>query len=191
MPILKPNNNDTRLMLRVQQGDEGAFRQIIDLYQKPILGLCFRYVGNQQDAEEVAQDVFIHLYRSADTYRPTAKLSTYLYRIAVNLSLNRIRDRKRKRFFSLDAMREDLHQEPVHPDDSPEQEMERKETQEQVQRALEQLPENQKTAVVLKRFEGLSYEEIAEVMRCSVSAVESLLHRAKLNLAQSMRKRFQ
>lgn len=176
-------------MLRVQQGDEEAFRQIVELYQKPILSLCFRYVGIQQDAEEVAQDVFIHLYRSAAAYQPTAKLSTYLYRIAVNLSLNRIRDRKRKRFFSLDALREELHQEPVHPDDSPEQEMERKETQDRIQRALDHLPENQKTAVVLKRFEGLSYEEIAEVMHCSVSAVESLLHRAKMNLARSIRQR--
>ncbi|HEX9933735.1 MAG TPA: sigma-70 family RNA polymerase sigma factor, partial [bacterium] len=80
--------DDNQLMLRVQQGDEDAFRRIVEAHQKPILNLCFRFVGNQQDAEEVTQDVFIHLYRSAATYRPSARLSTYLYRIAVNLSLN-------------------------------------------------------------------------------------------------------
>ncbi len=179
--------DDTRLMLRVKNGDEGAFREIIDLYQKPILNLCFRYVGNQQDAEEVAQDVFIHLYRSATTYQPTAKLSTYLYRIAVNLSLNRIRDRKRRRFFSLEALKSGKHNEPASPDESPDLHLERKEMQEKVKEILNSLPENQKTAVLLKRFEGLSYEEIAEVMQCSVSSVESLLHRAKVNLQKKMK----
>jgi RNA polymerase sigma-70 factor (family 1) len=186
-PIQKTAADDTRLMLRVQNGDEAAFREILNLYQRSILNLCFRYVGNQQDAEEVAQDTFIHLYRSAAGYRPTAKLSTYLYRIAVNLSLNRIRDRKRKRLFSLDALKSDRNLEPVHPDGSPEGQMEHKEMQENVRRVLDRLPENQKTAVMLKRFEGLSYDEIAEVMQCSVSAVESLLHRAKMNLRKNLK----
>jgi len=174
--------DDNQLMLRVQQGDEDAFRRIVEAHQKPILNLCFRFVGNQQDAEEVAQDVFIHLYRSAATYRPTARLSTYLYRIAVNLSLNRIRDRKRKRLFSLDALKSDRRLEPTHPDGAPDLILERMELQAQIRKALDSLPESQRTAVVLKRFEGLSYEEIADVMRCSVSAVESLLHRAKVGL---------
>ncbi len=78
-------------MLLVREGDEGAFREIVERYQKQILDLCFRYVRNQADAEEVAMDVFVQLYKSRLTYRPEAKLSTYLYRIAVNLSLNRIR----------------------------------------------------------------------------------------------------
>lgn len=179
--------DDTLLMLRLKKGDEGAFREIIDLYQKPILNLCFRYVANQQDAEEVTQDVFIHLYRSAAKYQPTARLSTYLYRIAVNLSLNRIRDRKRRRVFSLDTMKSERHDEPAAPEASPDTQLEQKEMREKVREILDTLPENQKTAVLLKRFEGLSYDEIAEVMQCSVSSVESLLHRAKVNLQKKLK----
>jgi RNA polymerase sigma-70 factor, ECF subfamily len=178
--------DDAELMDCVRQGDESAFRRIVETHQRQILNLCFRFVANQQDAEEVAQDVFIHLFRSADTYQPTAKLSTYLYRIAVNLSLNRIRDKKRKRLFSLDALKWDKHIEPPHPDGSPEQALERRELETQVRKALDSLPESQRTAVLLKRFEGLSYEEIADVTHSSVSAVESLLHRAKLSLRKKL-----
>jgi RNA polymerase sigma-70 factor (ECF subfamily) len=179
--------DDARLMQRVRQGDEGAFRQVVETHQRQILNLCFRFVANQQDAEEVAQDVFIHLFRSANTYQHTAKLSTFLYRIAVNLSLNRIRDRKRKRLFSLEMLKSEKHFEPPHPDGAPDQELERKELAAEVRKALDKLPESQKTAVVLKRFEGLSYEEIADVMHCSVSAVESLLHRAKIGLKKKLK----
>jgi len=94
--------DDHELMAMVKDGDEKAFRRIVERHNEPILNLCYRYLGNQEDAEEVAQDVFIRMYNAAGSYRPDAKLSTYLYRIAVNLSLNRIRDRKRKRFVSLE-----------------------------------------------------------------------------------------
>lgn len=179
--------DDAQLMQRVAEGDEAAFRLIVETHQRQILNLCYRFVANQQDAEEVAQDVFIHLFRSAKTYKPTAKLSTYLYRIAVNLSLNRIRDRKRKRMFSLEAMQSERHREPPHPDGPPDGILEKSELSERVRKVLDGLPESQRTAVVLKRFEGMSYEEIAGVMHCSVSAVESLLHRAKISLKKKLK----
>ncbi len=179
--------DDAQLMQRVREGDEAAFRLIVETHQRQILNLCYRFVANQQDAEEVAQDVFIHLFRSAKTYQPTAKLSTYLYRIAVNLSLNRIRDRKRKRMFSLEAMKSERHRELPHPDGSPDRILEKSELAAQVRKVLDGLPESQRTAVVLKRFEGMSYEEIAGVMHCSVSAVESLLHRAKIGLKKKLK----
>jgi RNA polymerase sigma-70 factor (ECF subfamily) len=135
----------------------------------------------------VAQDVFSHLYLSASRYKPTAKLSTYLYRIGVNLSLNRIRDIKRKRLISLEAFNTGKGRNPISMEtERPDTLLEQKEKLKQVWKAIERLPKNQKTAVILKRFEDLSYDEIAKVMECSVSAVESLLHRAKLNLQKNL-----
>lgn len=175
-------------MKRIKAGDESAFRVLVDRHHRSIYHLCYRYVGTREDAEEVAQDVFIRLYQSADRYRPTAKLTTYLYRIAVNLSLNRIRDRKRKRWISLDKLR---HERGVEfqgsSRDNPDFSLELREKQKQVRAAIDALPENQRTAVILRRFQDLSYEEVAEVMHCTVSAVEARLHRAKLNLQKKLR----
>ena len=180
--------DETELMLRVKEGDEDAFREIVEKYQQQIINLCFRYVGNQQDAEEVAQDVFIHLYRAASKYEPRAKLSTYLYRIAVNLSLNRIRDDKWKRFISWEFIGKGDKKSASSPMvDGPDSLVERKEQYRIIDEAINSLPTNQKTAVILKRFQGLSYEEIAEVMNCSVSAVESRLHRARQTLKKKLK----
>ena len=180
--------NDAELMVRVKEGDGEAFQHIVNNYRDSILGLCLRYLGNQEDAEEVAQDVFIRLYKAAASYEPRAKLSTYLYRIAVNLSLNRIRDRKWKRLVPWDIHPKDDQRNPTDMDiDQPDLLLEQKEKQEIVRRAVDSLPSNQRTAVILKRFQGLSYTEIAEVMNCSVSAVEARLHRAKQNLKKKLR----
>ena len=91
-------DDDRQLMLRVKAGDQAAFRMIVENYRASIMNLCHRFIGNQEDAEEIAQDVFIRLLRYAGSYEPRAKLSTFLYRIAVNLSLNRVRDNKWKRY---------------------------------------------------------------------------------------------
>lgn len=180
--------NDNELMLRVKQGDEEAFRRIVEIHHKPIQNLCFRYLKSREDAEEIAQDVFIRLYKSADKYEARAKLTTYLFRIAVNLSLNRIRDRKWKRFVSLDFFRGvALENNPISADThDPDSLLEQKEKQRTIRQAIDTLPTNQRTAVILKRFQELSYEEIAQVMGCSLSAVESLLHRAKQNLQKRL-----
>ena len=181
--------DDTHLMARLKSGDEAAFKMLVDRHYANIFRLCHRYVQRQEDAEELAQDVFIRLYKAADSYEHRAKLTTYLYRIAVNLSLNRIRDRKRKRWTSLEFLRENAGQEPAGPArDNPEFQLELSEKQRIVRQAIDGLPENQRTAVILRRYNGMSYEEIAEVMRCSVSAVEARLHRAKLNLRKRLQK---
>lgn len=180
--------DETELMILVKEGDEEAFKQIVEKYWKPILNLCFQYVGNQEDAEEVAQDVFIRLHRAAASYEPRAKLSTYLYRISVNLSLNRIRDRKWKRLVSWDFIMKGEQRNSVSTEiRGPDSLLERKEEQRIVRKAIDSLPANQRTAVILKRFHGLSYKEIAEVMDCSVSAVEARLHRAKQNLRERLK----
>ncbi|MBN2029214.1 sigma-70 family RNA polymerase sigma factor [bacterium] len=179
--------NDTELMMRVKEGDEEAFRQIVEKYQKQIMNLCFQYTGNQQDAEELAQDVFIRIYRAAASYEPRAKLSTYLYRIAVNLSLNRIRNRRSKRLVPFDFLRKGNNYNPISQEShNPDHAMEQKEKQQIIWDAIHALPANQQTALILKRFQGFSYKEIAKVMHCSVSSVESLLHRAKKNLQKKL-----
>ena len=178
---------DTELMRQVKNGDESAFRVLVEKYQQQIRNLSMQYVGNHQDAEEVAQDVFIRLLRAADSYEPKGKLTTFLYRIAVNLSLNKIRDRKWKRWVVWESMNNNEmishHSEDA---EDPNGLLEKKEKQSEIRRVIDSLPANQKTAVLLKRYHGLSYEEIAEIMQCSVSAVESRLHRAKLSLKKKL-----
>jgi RNA polymerase sigma-70 factor, ECF subfamily len=179
---------DTDLMLRVQKGDEAAFNAIVGKYQRPILDLCSRYVGNTADGEEVAMDVFYQLYRTRLDYRPEAKLSTYLYRIAVNRSLNRIRDRKRRRLVSFEWVRRDRPYEPGAPDgERPDAQLESRERETLVRRAVDELPAKQKTALLLRRYEELSYEEIASAMGTTVSAVESLLFRARETLKKKLK----
>lgn len=178
---------EAELQKRFKEGDEEAFRELVERHHPSILNLCFRYVGNQEDAEEVAQDVFIRAYRAREDYEPRAKFSTYLYRIAVNLSLNRIRDRKRKFGLFESTVSEDRSLSMAQGNPRPDELLEQKEEQAAVRRAVDSLPPNQKTAVILKRFHGLSYEEIADVMNCSLSAVEARLHRAKLNLQKSLK----
>jgi RNA polymerase sigma-70 factor, ECF subfamily len=179
---------DTELMIRVRSGDETAFREIVERHQKPVMDLCFRFTGNQCDAEEVAMDVFLQLYKIRDTYRPEAKLSTFLYRIAVNRSLNKIRDRKRRKTMSFDGLNKDRPMDPESPaSDRPDALMEERERENLVRKALDALPEKQRTALILRRYEELSYTEIAAAMNTSVPAVESLLFRARETLRNSLK----
>ena len=178
--------DEFELQQQFRQCDEDAFRTLVERHYSSILSLCYQYVGNQEDAEEVAQDVFIRAYRARESYEPRAKFSTYLYRIAVNLSLNRIRDRKRQMGAITDSVSEDRSLSIAQGNPMPDEVLEQKEKQAAIRKAVDTLPPKQKTAVILKRFHGLSYEEIAQVMECSLSAVEARLHRAKLNLKKSL-----
>ena len=182
---------DTDLMMRVKAGDKSAFKPIVENYQRRVINVAYRLLGNREDAEEVAQETFLRAYLSAKSYKPQAELFTYLYSIATHLALNRLRKRKRVRWFSLDASREDGAEEPGrevigNPVDRPDMSLERSEREALVRHALDALPAAQKTAVILNRYEGLSYKQIAEVMDISVSAVESKLHRAKQTLRKKL-----
>ena len=187
---------DTDLMMRVKSGDKRAFKSIVETYQRRVVNVAYRFLGNREDAEEVAQETFLRLYLSAKSYQPKAELFTYLYTIATRLALNRLRKRKRLRWFSLDQLQEDTpdgpgREFPSDPADQPDGSLEQTEREAMVRRALDTLPAAQKTAVVLSRYEGLSYKQIAEVMETSVSAVESKLHRAKQTLKKKLRDYFE
>jgi len=178
-------------MMRVQAGDQSAFKVLVERYQRQVINVAYRFLGNREDAEDLAQETFLRVYLSAKSYKPKAKLFTYLYTIATRLALNRLRKRKRLRWFSLDQLQENGDEGPgqefpADPADQPDGSLEQAEREAMVRRALDALPEAQKTAVVFSRYEGLSYKQIAEVMETSVSAVESRLHRAKQTLRKKL-----
>ena len=188
----EPTVPDTDLMMRVKAGDPSAFKTIVERYERRVINVAYRLLGDQDEAEDIAQETFLKVYLSSKSYKPQAKLFTYLYTIATNLALNRLRKKKRLRWFSLDAWKEGGEEGggreiPADPADRPDLSFEQAEREAIVRRALDALPAAQKTAVVLNRYEGLSYKQVAEVMDISVSAVESKLHRAKQMLREKLR----
>lgn len=175
----------------MQQGKEEAFRELVENYQLMVVNTCFGLIHNKEDAEDVAQEVFIELYRSIQNFRSDSKLSTWIYRIAVNKSLNYIRDnRKNKWFHSLEtdfSVKTDKTGHLVKEDSGhPEFDLENSQRAELLREAINGLPNNQKVAFTLNKYEDLSYQEISEVMEVSLSSVESLIHRAKKNLQKKL-----
>jgi RNA polymerase sigma-70 factor (ECF subfamily) len=178
---------DVALMLRVKQGDRTAFTALVDRYKRPITNLIFRTIGDPTEAEDIAQTVFVQVWRSAHRYRDSARFSTWIYTIARNLCLNEIRRRSRHRADSLDAPHPETEEAAgTHLEDrgavAPPDAILQGELESKIQAALADLPETQRTAVLLFRQEELSYEEIAEVLGCSLSATKSLIHRARETL---------
>ncbi len=178
---------DAALMLRVKQGDTAAFTELVDKYKQPVMNLACRTVRDLTEAEDLAQNVFVQVYKSAHRYKSSAKFSTWLFTIARNLCLNEIRRRSRHPAESLDASHSEHDEETPHqfPDKqavaAPERLLQG-ELMEKVEQALAELPENQRTAILLCRQEDMSYEEIAEVLGCSLSATKSLIHRGRETL---------
>jgi len=184
--------NDEKLIQKIIEKDHQAFKLLVDQYQHLVLNTCYNLIGNRPDAEDVAQEVFFQVYKSAREFRGEAKLSTWLYRIAVNRSLNFIRDKKRFGWLkSLSSLLEGEQQKvadvPASNSDRPDIALEEKERSVIVQKAIDSLPEKQRAVFVLHKYEGLSYQEIAEISEHSLSSVESLIHRAKLNLQKKLR----
>jgi RNA polymerase sigma-70 factor (ECF subfamily) len=178
---------DTALMLRAKQGDGGAFTALVEKYKQPVMNLAFRTLRDLTEAEDLAQNVFIQVWKAAPRYEPTAKFSTWLFTIARNLCLNEIRRRTRHPAESLDQTRDDADDQPLYQVEDKRvatatEQLLRGELVEKVDAALAALPENQRTALLLCRQEELSYEEIAAVLDCSLSATKSLIHRARETL---------
>lgn len=178
---------DTALMLRAKQGDGGAFTALVEKYKQPVMNLAFRTLRDVTEAEDLAQNVFVQVWKAAPRYEPTAKFSTWLFTIARNLCLNEIRRRTRHPAASLDQTRADADDQPLYQVEDKRvapatEELLRGELVEKVDAALAGLPENQRTALLLCRQEELSYEEIATVLGCSLSATKSLIHRARETL---------
>jgi len=180
---------ETRLMVRFAGGNDSAFDEIVERFQGRVFGIIHRYIGNSEYAADCAQEVFLRLYRMRRSYRPEARLSTLIYRITANLCLNYIRDSRKHRTLSLDFAREDAPSIDLPaPGEATDVSagMERREKARIVRAALDEIPPRQRVALVLHRFEGLSYKEIAEAMEINVAAVKSLLNRARNSLADRL-----
>ena len=178
---------DAALMLRVKQGDREAFTLLVEKYKQPVMNLVARSLRDPIEAEDVAQNVFVQVFKSAARYQSTAKFSTWLFTIARNLCLNEIRRRTRHPAESLDASHPDEPDQPRHQFEdrknfSPPESLLQDELAALVEQALAALPENQRTAILLCRQDELSYEEIADVLGCSLSATKSLIHRGRETL---------
>ena len=183
--------DEEQLIQAIQTGDERAFKQLVEKYQLLVVNTCKSFVHNMHDAEDISQDVFIEVFNSAHKFRGESKLSTWIYRITVNKSLNFIRDHKKQSLFqsignTLFGTSQSLDVRSNSYADRPDFQAENNERKANLYQAIDSLPERQRIAFNLSKFEDLSYREIAEVMQLSVSSVESLMHRAKLNLQKSL-----
>jgi RNA polymerase sigma-70 factor (ECF subfamily) len=183
---------DAALMLRVKRGDMKAFEALAEKYKQPIVNMMYRMLRDMDEAEDLAQNVFIRVHQSAKRYKVSAKFSTWIFTIARRLCLNEIRRRGRHPAESLESSQSD-HEEhaPRQFEDvktfSPPEAFLHGELAQKIEEALGQLPDKQRLAIVLCRQEELSYEEIAKVLGCSVSATKSLIHRGRETLKEKLK----
>jgi RNA polymerase sigma factor (sigma-70 family) len=178
------------LLRRINEGDATAFRQFYELFKDRVYNTCLSYLQNEEEAEEALQDVFVEIHNSAAKFRGQSSASTWVYRIAINKCIDRIRYKNRQKRFafmsSLFSNTGDLLHDPAsfeHPGIL----AENKEKSKLLFGAIRQLPENQQTAFILKHVEGLKQKEIEDIMNISGKAVESLLQRAKVNLRKTLK----
>ena len=185
----EPSSED--LMVKTARGDESAFETLVLRHQTSVLNFIYRFIGDRMQAKDLSQEVFLRVWQAAKSYEVEAKFTTWLYRITANLCLNELKSARRRRwlrFFQLGEENRGAVEEKL-ADDSPSAEdlLLAKERSRQIADALQRLPENQRMAIILKRYDDLSYEEIARIIGCSVSAVESLLVRAKRTLQEKLK----
>lgn len=177
-----PDDTDQELVRRVQAGDQTAFNLLVLKYQHRVLKLVGRFVNDQAEAEDVAQEAFLKAYRALASFRGDSAFYTWLYRIAINTAKNAlVSQRRRPVDFDLDLQDPDQYdrQAKLKESDTPEGVLLTDEIRAVVEEAMEQLPEDLRTAIVLRELEGLSYEEIAEAMDCPVGTVRSRIFRAR------------
>ena len=178
---------DVRLMRLSAEGDTQAFEQLVERHQALILGTVGRMLGSNSDVEDIAQQVFVRVWKSAGRYKPQAKFTTWLLKITRNLVFNEMRRQKRHPHVPIQP-EPGAEEIPVRSDESaePDAMLLESELRKAVDDAIQQLPDTQRMAVVLRRYEELSYEEIAEVLDLSVAAVKSVLFRARTELRQKL-----
>ncbi len=179
--------SDEDLMLECRKGDMSAFELLVRRYQDALVNYINHTINDCHRAEDLAQETFLRVYKSASRYEPRASFKSWLYTIATNLSRNEIRNRARRKTYYLEDMvdeNEDVYHSEFMVDTrfQPDILYEKKERQQIIRKTLKQLPENQRLALTLVTYQELSYEEISEILNCSVGAVKSLIHRARQNM---------
>jgi len=172
--------SEFNLIRAIGNGDQEAFKCLVDRYQKPLLNFIYRYVGDRHTAEDLTQEVFLRICQASPRFEPRARVSTWIFKIAVNVCLNELKKHERR-----SRLVQDLRQEAdSHGDSKLDVTVQNRQTQQAIMEALRKLPESQRMAILLRIFEGKSYKEIASVMEISVSSVESLIFRARTSLRQ-------
>ena len=189
------NMDEKELIHLLQTGDNEAFKILVTKNQDQILNTCYRFLQNREDAEDVAQEVFIEAFHSIKRFRGEAKITTWLYRIAISKSLDFNRRKNRKKRYAIlkdiAGMEERGEQLQAGSDVIPDRQLEKKERAAILKMAVNSLPDSQKIAVNLSKYDELSNKEISGIMKITVPAVESLLHRAKKNLEKKLSKYFE
>ncbi|MGA2281406.1 MAG: sigma-70 family RNA polymerase sigma factor [Verrucomicrobiota bacterium] len=191
MPV--PPDPDAVLMLRVKRGDRDAFAELVDKYKQPVMNFVYRSLRDEIEAEDLAQTVFLQVYKSRSRYKQTAKFSTWLFTIARNLCLNEFRRRARHPAESIEETHAENEDQPQrqYEDKSqmaPPEKLLHGELIQKIEEALAELPDNQRSAILLCRQEDLSYEEIAGILDCSLSATKSLIHRGRETLKEKLKR---
>ncbi len=182
--------SESELTYKLQAGDPEAFRILYETYQKLVMTVCFKFCGNQEDAEDILQEVFIEVHKSIFSFRGDSKLSTWLYKISCTKSIDYIRSKKRKkRFGILTSLFSEENEEETIPgpqNNNPSASMEEKERLNILLKHINSLSENQRIAFTLAQIDGMSYKEISEIMNVTVSSVESFIFRARQNLKKKL-----
>ena len=181
---------DIRLMERIKAGDMDAFRDLVETHQKRVIGTIARMLNDETEAEDLAQQVFLRVWKSAARWEPTAKFTTWLYTILRNLVFNECRRRARHRTHSLDAAIDDEEHPQQFADGhikTPDTALLDTEMQDAIERAIAELPEAPRMAIIMRRYQDVSYEEIGEVLDITVPAVKSLLFRARTELREKLK----
>lgn len=187
-------DKEEKLIKNIQSGDLCCFEELYNIYKDLVYSVCLKFLDNKNEADDVSQDIFIKVYYNIKSFRFDSKFSTYLYKISVNHCLNLLRKERRVKLLSLDAIfsrswpdnQVDISDESM----DLEKIISQKEAENIIENAINSLPEKQKIAIILSKFEELSYSEIAMILGCTISSVESLLFRAKQNLSRKLYKYF-
>jgi len=183
LPPTDPAQPEIEWMRQIKEGDMDAFRLLVETHQARVIGTISKMLGSETESEDLAQQVFIRVWKSAQRYTPKAKFTTWLFRITRNLVFNEMR--RRKHFVEpTDDLAEPVER-TVH---EPDQALLEEELQSAIQEAINNLPESQRMAIILRRYEEMPYEEIARVMRTTVPAVKSILFRARVELRERLAK---
>lgn len=176
--------NDAELIGRLKKSDNNAFAEVLAIYKRQVINICYRFLLHKEDAEDVSQEVFIEVFNSIGNFKEDSKLGTWIYRIAVSKSLDELKRRSRKKRISSIGKTLGLEKltNLLSGSDRPDKVLEEKEDFEFLLKALDRLHENQRIALTLSKIEGYSNKEIAEIMQTSITAVESLVYRGRQNL---------
>lgn len=185
----------TKLIDELKAGNRLAFKSLIESYQRKVVSTCYGFVKNEKDAEDIAQEVFIEIFRSVSTFKQESEIGTWIYRISINKSLDHLRKQNRKkRIQNLIPLLNPFKDKEIpipSVDLNKQEELELTEKHRILHEAIQKLPENQRIALTLNKFEDLSAREIAEIMETSLQSVESLIHRSKKNLKEILISKYQ